>query len=253
MTTQHVSSFEIPQNNDKTAETFNDWMFQQYNNPSTVVPAFPAMNKNLFESEDSPSSSTWFEPLENILSSADSSSTGSPVSTTASLSEVKLEPKDDSFEFTLNKLLAEEKLKQETEMETETETDTLLNTDVKSVVAIPKRSKNPVSGRRQLTEHQKQAHNKIEKKYRININTKISKLQQIIPWLATEETTFSCQLDDNGKCPNKESASNIKKPRLNKSMILEKAIDYILYLQNNERLYEMEVMRLKSELSQYKS
>lgn len=31
-------------------------------------------------------------------------------------------------------------------------------------------------------------------------------------------------------------------------MILEKAVDYILYLQNNERLYEMEVQRLKKEV-----
>lgn len=252
MNTQYVSNFEIPQSTNKDTATFNDWMFQQYDNPSTIVSPFPGMNKkNVFETEDSPSSSTWFEPLEAILSSATSSSTGSPIST-ASLSEVKLEPKDDSFEFTLNKILEQEKLKQETETETDTEIDTL-KTDVKDAVVIPKKSRNSGTGKRQLTEHQKQAHNKIEKKYRININTKISKLQQIIPWLATEETTFSCQLDDNGKCLNRESASNIKKPRLNKSMILEKAIDYILYLQNNERLYEMEVMRLKSELSQYKS
>lgn len=251
MDTQHVSNFEIPQNNSKDTATFNDWIFQQYDNPSTMAPQFPTLSKNVFETEDSPSSSTWFEPLENILSSATSSSTGSPIST-ASLSAVKLEPKDDSFEFTLNKMLEQEKLKRETETETETEADTL-KTDAKNVVVVPKKSKNSGTGRRQLTEHQKQAHNRIEKKYRININTKISKLQQIIPWLATEETTFFSQLDDGGKCPNREPASNVKKPRLNKSMILEKAIDYILYLQNNERLYEMEVMRLKSKLSQYKS
>ena len=35
-------------------------------------------------------------------------------------------------------------------------------------------------------------------------------------------------------------------------MILEKAVDYILYLQNNERLYEMEVQRLKSEIDTLK-
>lgn len=35
-------------------------------------------------------------------------------------------------------------------------------------------------------------------------------------------------------------------------MILEKAVDYILYLQNNEKLFEMEVHRLKSELGAVK-
>lgn len=44
--------------------------------------------------------------------------------------------------------------------------------------------------RKRLTPFQKQAHNKIEKRYRININTKIARLQQIIPWVASEQTCF---------------------------------------------------------------
>ncbi|SCU82170.1 LAFA_0C09538g1_1 [Lachancea sp. 'fantastica'] len=145
--------------------------------------------------------------------------------------------------------------------------------------------------RKRLTAHQKEAHNKIEKRYRININTKISKLQQIIPWVASEETAFdagdsktanngvsagpsslsmssssasassssssssSCNYGAETACYASDPASaasvrltDATTPKLNKSMILEKAVDYILYLQNNERLYEMEVLRLKREL-----
>ncbi|CEP64852.1 Tye7p LALA0_S14e00738g [Lachancea lanzarotensis] len=129
--------------------------------------------------------------------------------------------------------------------------------------------------RKRLTAHQKEAHNKIEKRYRININTKISKLQQIIPWVASEETAFdagegkangsasssssssssSCNYGTDSACYASDPATavsvrltDVATPKLNKSMILEKAVDYILYLQNNERLYEMEVQRLKREL-----
>ncbi|KAM3163259.1 BHLH domain-containing protein [Lachancea thermotolerans] len=101
--------------------------------------------------------------------------------------------------------------------------------------------------RKRLTAHQKQAHNKIEKRYRININTKIAKLQQIIPWVASEETAFEVGETSRGNSRGGESVATAT-PKLNKSMILEKAVDYILYLQNNERLYEMEVQRLKKEV-----
>ncbi|SCW01401.1 LAFE_0D11760g1_1 [Lachancea fermentati] len=109
--------------------------------------------------------------------------------------------------------------------------------------------------RKRLTAHQKQAHNKIEKRYRININTKIAKLQQIIPWVASEETAFEV---GESLRPKPASAAALEgaaaaAPKLNKSMILEKAVDYILYLQNNERLYELEVQRLKKELESLRS
>ncbi|SCU80038.1 LAME_0B01376g1_1 [Lachancea meyersii CBS 8951] len=135
--------------------------------------------------------------------------------------------------------------------------------------------------RKRLTAHQKEAHNKIEKRYRININTKISKLQQIIPWVASEETAFevgegkaggaagaasatgsssSCNSGSEATCCSSDAATAVAvrltdaaTPKLNKSMILEKAVDYILYLQNNERLYEMEVQRLKRELERERS
>lgn len=267
---------------------FNDWMFQQHDQPTATtaataaaaaavspVPMATMPGKDLFDSDASYSSSTWFEPLETILSSTTSSSTGSPISNTiASMSannndnndntEVKLEnPMDgaDSFEFTLNNLLTTEKLKQEFEDDADAEdaatTTTTASSSTNTTVQQPlhKRSNSIVSSKRRLTENQKQAHNRIEKRYRININTKIAKLQQIIPWLATEQTAFASTLpeEENGKDAKDIANATSKKTRLNKSMILEKAVDYILYLQNNERLYEMEVMRLKSELNQYKN
>ncbi|AAS52290.1 ADR370Wp [Eremothecium gossypii ATCC 10895] len=105
--------------------------------------------------------------------------------------------------------------------------------------------------RKRLTPHQKEAHNKIEKRYRININTKLAKLQQIIPWVASEATAF--EVDDalrQKSSPTMMDTATLTSatPKLNKSMILEKAVDYILFLQNNERLYAMEVQRLKAEL-----
>lgn len=66
--------------------------------------------------------------------------------------------------------------------------------------------------RKKLTSDQKIAHNKIEKKYRVNINTKILGLAEVVPSL-------------NGAC------------RLNKLAILERAAEYIMELRaENERL-----------------
>lgn len=78
--------------------------------------------------------------------------------------------------------------------------------------------------RRRLTDTQKEAHNKVEKKYRVNINSKINSLQTIIPWFSNE----------------KELCMDMK---VNKSVILEKAFDYIVYL-------KAENANLKSRLGQ---
>lgn len=151
-------------------------------------------------------------------------------------------------------------------------------------------SKRKRAPRKRLTPYQKQAHNKIEKRYRININTKIAKLQQIIPWVSSEQTAFEVSdmlkkrememgnINENNRShanfidtgapsvpgsspssiatitysPPRSSSTSANSTKLNKSMILEKAVDYILYLQNNERLYEMEVQRLKAEIEALK-
>lgn len=101
--------------------------------------------------------------------------------------------------------------------------------------------------RKRLTDVQKLAHNKIEKKYRININTKIAQLQKIIPWVSDGETAFevhSAVKQQNGKVPEEKVKSRTK---FNKSLILQKAIDYIVYLRNNEQLYQTEIQRLRKE------
>lgn len=92
----------------------------------------------------------------------------------------------------------------------------------------PEKPKKKRAPRKRLTAHQKEAHNKIEKKYRININTKIANLQSIMPHVSKEKTAFKTEHNDSeGEGPV---------PRLNKSMILEKAIQYILELQKKERV-----------------
>lgn len=112
--------------------------------------------------------------------------------------------------------------------------------------------------RKRLTESQKQAHNKIEKKYRININAKIAGLQKIIPSVALERPAFETGTKQGGTgggttytsedIPLDESSN-----RLNKSMILEKAIDYILFLQNENKLIISENSSMKKELETLRS
>lgn len=109
------------------------------------------------------------------------------------------------------------------------------NEDVKK----PKKKRAP---RKRLTAHQKQAHNKIEKRYRININAKIAGLQQIIPWVASEKTAFET---GDGEKPAEEVTDV---PRLNKSMILEKATSYILYLKENEQKMKNDMDALRKEV-----
>lgn len=97
--------------------------------------------------------------------------------------------------------------------------------------------------RKKLTSSQKAAHNIIEKKYRININTKIEGLQRLIPWLTGEETGFRTQNKNNN---NEETMMK----KLNKSLILDKAIEYIEFLQLNETRILEENSRLKKQLYQ---
>lgn len=160
-----------------------------------------------------------------------------------------------------------------------------------------------------MTAQQKEIHNKVEKKYRININTKIARLQKVIPWLASgnastafeiheseqlgksangdEITASSSSSSSAGSSISAESSETLvpeesetrsdsmimksnplqkndtderkdsvvsqdSQPKLNKSIILEKAVDYIMYLQNNEKLYGLEVQKLKAEIKRLK-
>ncbi|KAF5097461.1 hypothetical protein D0Z00_002398 [Geotrichum galactomycetum] len=92
--------------------------------------------------------------------------------------------------------------------------------------------------RRRLTTTQKIAHNKIEKKYRTNINDKIFKLEDLI--MAFED-------DDYSQLP----ADSDKKERPNKSKILERAANFIKHLKaTNLKLLETN-SALQSRLAQY--
>lgn len=91
--------------------------------------------------------------------------------------------------------------------------------------------------RRRLTTTQKIAHNKIEKKYRTNINDKIFRLEDLI-------TSFE---DD----VYPQSSDGDKKERPNKSKILERAANFIKHLKaTNLKLMESNAA-LQSRLSQY--
>lgn len=246
------------------------------------------------------SSWSWFEPLENIISSASSSSIGSPIgepigATAAGAASGAMEPlggdiiagtsgiANPGAEVNANSNMfgdvftdpssysnspTNEFMPIEVKKEQQQDDFNLssLGEADKLSQAQAQTLKKKRAPRKRLTSHQKQAHNKIEKRYRININTKIAKLQKIIPWVASEQTAF--EVGDSIKRPKDElsadpSASSMtaesqaqicaaSSTKLNKSMILEKAVDYILYLQNSERLYEMEVQRLKNEVETLK-
>ncbi|QLQ81707.1 hypothetical protein HG537_0F04680 [Torulaspora globosa] len=198
-------------------------------------------NKQGGDCSDS-SSWSWFEPLENIISSTATSSVGSPINGTCGVfTESEQLFTDPSSYENSPVLLPVVKREEPDELRVEPQ------------VENGKKKRAP---RKRLTSHQKQAHNKIEKRYRININTKIAKLQQIIPWVASEQTAFevgdSLKAEDGAGKEVAKQLSAASATKLNKSMILEKAVDYILYLQNSERLYEMEVQRLKDEVDALK-
>ena len=270
----------------KPESEFDNWLSDENDGASHIN-----VNKDS-SSVLSASSSTWFEPLENIISSASSSSIGSPIEDqfiSSNNEESALFPTDQFFSNPSSYSYSPEvssSIKREEDDNALSLADfepaslqlmpNMINTDnnddntpLKNEIELndsfiktnldAKETKKRAP-RKRLTPFQKQAHNKIEKRYRININTKIARLQQIIPWVASEQTAFEVgdsvkKQDEDGA----ETAATTPLPsaaatstKLNKSMILEKAVDYILYLQNNERLYEMEVQRLKSEIDTLK-
>lgn len=212
------------------------------------------------------SSWSWFEPLENIISSSSTSSVGSPMDEHR-FAQDKVAVTDDIFEnseqffndpssYANSPDLLPSVKKEDTDESNDTTGVALLDDLATLKDPSAANCKKKRAPRKRLTSHQKQAHNKIEKRYRININTKIAKLQQIIPWVASEQTAFEVGdgLKREDDPANKDGSiaetpiSAVAATKLNKSMILEKAVDYILYLQNSERLYEMEVQRLKKEV-----
>lgn len=217
------------------------------------------------------SSWSWLEPLENMISSSSTSSVGSPmddqrfvsekVSVTGDIFEGSEQLFNDPSSYANSPELLPAVKREDSDENAETANVALLDELATLKDPAAANGKKKRAPRKRLTSHQKQAHNKIEKRYRININTKIAKLQQIIPWVASEQTAFEVgdSLKKEDDAINKEGTladipiSAVAATKLNKSMILEKAVDYILYLQNSERLYEMEVQRLKNEVETLKN
>ena len=63
----------------------------------------------------------------------------------------------------------------------------------------------------------------------------------MIPWVSDGETAFEVNSSLKTEQSDGDSTSNSSKTKFNKSIILQKAIDYIVYLRNNEHLYQTEI------------
>lgn len=90
-------------------------------------------------------------------------------------------------------------------------------TNKPAVQSTPKRT-------RKLTATQKEAHNQVEKKYRVAINEKIIHLKELLP----------------DGCDNSS--------KLNKSSILEKVHDYIIHLQETQQDLYNENLALRQQI-----
>ena len=180
---------------------------------------------------------TVFSGTDELSSSNDTSLANSPVTNPSSdiilqnlnAANLKLEKQD---KFNLDSL------------ETVFETKDILKEEprLKKEPGVKETKPKRRAPRKKLTESQKKAHNKIEKRYRININAKIAGIQKIIPWVALEKTAFETG-EENEAEP--EPKNNTK---LNKSMILEKATEYILFLQKREKDFAEENQKLKEQI-----
>ena len=89
----------------------------------------------------------------------------------------------------------------------------------------------------------KRAHNVIEKRYRANLNDKISELRDSVPSLRASKGSGALVDDDDG-----EGVTPANK--LNKASILSKATEYIRHLEIRNRRLEEENVALKNRLRQ---
>lgn len=101
-----------------------------------------------------------------------------------------------------------------------------------SVARKPSRGKR---AKRPLNPHQRKAHNKIERKYRININSKIATLQRLVPWMCEEDVAFEVAADgQTTKVPH----LNAEARKLNKSMILDVVTKYVAHLKAENSIFK---------------
>ncbi|KAF9154541.1 hypothetical protein BG015_000685 [Linnemannia schmuckeri] len=85
----------------------------------------------------------------------------------------------------------------------------------------------------QPTKQQKKvAHNAIERRYRNNINDRISDLKNVVPALCNIKTKD--EKDDDDEDDDKDADGVAKATKLNKATILRKATEYIIVLQKRE-------------------
>lgn len=101
--------------------------------------------------------------------------------------------------------------------------------------------------RRPLNQRQKVRHNKVEKKYRQNINTKIANLQSVIPWAAQKVLNFEF---DQDRLPLAQQKQN-NLVKINKSEVLDIARNYILHLQRQSDEMYQEMMFIRLELAKF--
>lgn len=118
----------------------------------------------------------------------------------------------------------------------------------------PKRKR---ATRRRLTPHQKIAHNKIEKKYRTNINEKIFGLQNLMPLsyetehqdidnLSSDVLEQLIMEEDEMMRTNGGLSKHVPESRPNKSSILERAASYIMFLKRTNHQLRCENRKLSS-------
>lgn len=111
--------------------------------------------------------------------------------------------------------------------------------DISDILVDVSRETPKPHNRRKLSQTQKIGHNKIEKKYRNNINTKLEILHRLVPWNSTTTPNFQGKGDHN-KLIHKVS----------KSMILDGATEYIKQLIEREKRLKDECDGLRKQLTQ---
>ena len=107
-----------------------------------------------------------------------------------------------------------------------------------------------------MTMVQRKAHNKIERKYRININSKIANLQKLVPWMSDDGVAFEIDSKSGKKVPiHTDAGDEFQMPpspasnkKLNKSMILDMVTEYLLLLKDECRKKDAEISDLKAKL-----
>lgn len=95
-----------------------------------------------------------------------------------------------------------------------------------------------------LSVAQRKAHNQIEKKYRININSKIASLQKLVPWLSQDGVAFEINTNNLNKASSQSNDTSFKK--LNKSEILDMVTEYIMLLQEECKKKDAIIEQLQS-------